>query len=88
MRYDGEKRVWMPGRIPGTSVEVVVRPPTVWNRNQYIRYTTTAADTMLTLSYKHHGSCDAYWAIADLNPRIHCPHDLRSNMAVAIPVGS
>lgn len=86
MRYANEDRTWVPYRKAGETVQIVTRPPTVWQDQSYHTYVTTAADSMSSLAFVQYGTPEAWWLIADMNPRIVCPDDLRPGDPVQIPL--
>lgn len=85
MRYVNEPRAWVPSR-DGSSVEIVIRRPKIWNDQPYVSYRMTSADTMTSMAFSRYGSPEQYWIIADMNPSIHCPDDARAGMVVNVPI--
>jgi hypothetical protein len=86
MRYDGEDRVWAPYRKAGESVQIVMRPPTIWTNQQYVTYLATSTDDMMSLAFARYGTPEAYWVIADMNPTIVCPDDLQAGQVIRVPL--
>lgn len=86
MRYSTEPRTWVPHRAPGSTVEIVTRPPTVWRDQPYITYQMSDADSFMLMAHSRYGTATAYWLLADMNPTIACPDDARSGDLVHVPL--
>lgn len=54
--------------------------------SQYTLYTVREGDTLETISARLFGTTERYWEIADLNPQIKFPLDLRTGDTLRIPV--
>ena len=67
-----------------TGQQVVKR--SVPTSSQYTLYTVREGDTLETISARLFGTTERYWEIADLNPQIKFPLDLRSGDTLRIPV--
>jgi len=84
-RYANEKTVDVPHRN-GSNVRIVVRKPRNYPRQRFVTYTATAADAFWTLAHQHIRNSQDWWFIADLNPHVLCPDDLRWNTKLLIPI--
>ena len=85
MRYSERPHTWVPGR-DGGSVEIVTRPPTIWVEQRYTTVQARVNETMPLIAHRQYRTADAWWAIADMNPRIPCPDDVRPGSMLNVPV--
>jgi len=53
---------------------------------RYTLYTVRQGDTLERISARLFGTTERYWEIADLNPQIKFPIDLRSGDVIRVPV--
>jgi|KBSMisStandDraft_5_1062788.scaffolds.fasta_scaffold02831_7 nucleoid-associated protein YgaU len=84
-RYLNQRTVSMP-HSNGTQVTVVLRKPYFPSRQRFMTYTATAADHMWTLADRFYKNPFDWWTIADMNPHIECPDDLRYGAQILLPV--
>jgi hypothetical protein len=84
-RYVNQREADMP-HSNGTQVRVVLRKPYFPGGQKYMTYTVTAADHMWTLADRFFKNTFDWWMIADMNPHVVCPDDLRYGMRLMIPV--
>lgn len=68
-------------------VQVVHLQPLQWTNYPYSQHQVTTADTVESLAHGVYGSAQQYWFIAELNPTIECPDDLRAGDIINIPSG-
>lgn len=64
-----------------TADRVVPPPPTV----TYSVYAVVQGDTLENIAARQLGDPRRYWEIADINPQIKFPTDLRPGMAIRLP---
>lgn len=83
-RYANQRQALFPHNN-GSHVTVVLRKPQYPTRTPFISYTVTSADRMWTIADRRYHDSSVWWRIADLNPSVPCPDDLRFGMKLAIP---
>lgn len=50
-----------------------------------IEYITKAGDTFESIAYKFYGDANKWYAIADVNPGIFWPLDLKAGIKISVP---
>lgn len=85
-RYANEKTVEVPHRS-GSNVRIVIRRPRANPRQRFFTYNVSAADLMWTLANRFFSESKDWWFIADFNPHVVCPDDLRWDTKLIIPSG-
>jgi nucleoid-associated protein YgaU len=85
-RYSNTPRTWAPHPTRGW-VQVTHRAPNIWNNQVYTDYLSTDFDTFVNLSVRNYGDPNLYWGIAEMNPEVLCPDDLRAGVILQLPAG-
>ena len=85
-RYDKTARTWAPHGDKGW-VQVTFRAPKRWKNRRYTEQMSTEFDTMPQLAITHYRNPNLYWGIAEMNPEVLCPDDLRPGVTIQLPVG-
>ena len=85
-RYQNTARTWAPHPTRGW-VRVTHRLPNRWDQQSYTEHLSTETDTMVLLAAQTYGDPNLYWGIAEMNPEVGCPDDLRQGEVLQIPAG-
>lgn len=62
-----------------------LQPTTDWNRDGYQTYVTKARDTFESMASKFYGDGNKWYIIADANPEVFYPLDLKAGVQIFIP---
>ena len=85
-RYANTPRTWVPHPDKGW-LRVTFRGPNYWQNQAYSNYQVSSADDMLSLAYRNYGDATMYWGIAEMNPGVLCPDDLKAGEVLQLPAG-
>lgn len=55
------------------------------NVQNYTVYTVREADTLESVAFRHYGNPKRYWEIADANPQIQFPLDIKTGDVLRLP---
>lgn len=84
-RYDDWPKHWAP-HPSGRQVECVMRRFVWWNAQPYVTKRAVVDETFPLIAEAEYGAAELWWLVADLNPHVTMPDDLKPGDTVHLPV--